>query len=219
MVPAPLYSPDGQFWWDGQQWVPLAAQSVGPTYAFFGLRFWAYLLDSLLLMLPILPLQALVLGPYFHNLLTTGRQGGVPLYAEIPITLAAAALVGVYMVVMWTRTGQTLGMRAVGIECVAQQTGQPMQVEQAVKRSLVFWLPNLLSTVPVLGMLGLLPTISFLVVAFDSRKQGLHDKFADSVVLMSRRPRGLGKSAVVLLGIGGTFLLATVFWVLMYVVS
>ena len=135
--------------------------------------------------------------------------------AYVALVILAALLTGTYYLWFW-RTGQTLGMRAVGIQVVAEVTGQPLPPERRVFRSHVFWLPNVLGALINVQIFGPAQLIAFVWAAFDPRKQGLHDKLANSLVIMGRRPRGMSKSAVVLVGIGGAVIIYTVFFLAVF---
>lgn len=205
---APL-SPDGRFWWDGHNWVRVVP---GPTYAFFGLRFWAYLIDSLVISPPSFVYAIIFLRPYyyalFHHQPVTANTYGVELLGSAIIGAIASSA---YFITMWTRRGQTLGMRAVGIECVGETSAKPLPVDRAIVRSLFFWLPQLVGELVGIGALSAITLIAFLWVAFDTKKQGLHDKAAGSIVMMNRRPRGMGEVAVVLVTIVGWTTVSAIF--------
>ena len=79
-----------------------------------------------------------------------------------------------YFIGLWAWRGQTLGQIAVDVQVVGTD-GRPADLRIAVLRYLgyiICWL--------TLG-------IGFLIVAFNDRKQGLHDKIADTYVV--RVPR------------------------------
>ena len=79
-----------------------------------------------------------------------------------------------YFIGLWAWRGQTLGQIAVDVQVVGTD-GRPADLRIAVLRYLgyiICWL--------TLG-------IGFLITAFDARKQGLHDKIADTYVV--RGPR------------------------------
>lgn len=78
-----------------------------------------------------------------------------------------------YFVGLWAWRGQTLGQIAVNVR-VVQTNGRRADVRTAVLRFLGYIVCFL-----TLG-------IGFLIVAFDERKQGLHDKIADTYVAKLR---------------------------------
>jgi len=79
-----------------------------------------------------------------------------------------------YFIGLWAWRGQTLGQIAADIKVVGTD-GRPADLRIAVLRYLGYWVCAL-----TLG-------IGFLIMAFDARKQGLHDKIADTCVVRVRR--------------------------------
>ena len=80
----------------------------------------------------------------------------------------------VYFVGFWAWRGQTLGQLVVNVQ-VVRTDGKPVDLRTAVLRFLGYIVCAL-----TLG-------IGFLIIAFDGRKQGLHDKIADTCVIPLRR--------------------------------
>ncbi len=78
-----------------------------------------------------------------------------------------------YFIGLWTWRGQSLGQMVVNVK-VVRTDGKPVDLRTAVLRYLGY-----IVCVLTLG-------IGFLMVAFDSRKQGLHDKIAKTYVVSSR---------------------------------
>ena len=85
-----------------------------------------------------------------------------------PISWGGANLV--YRIGMWTWRGQTLGHIVINTRII-RTNGQPVDLRTAVLRYLGYILCYL-----TLG-------IGFLIIAFDKRKQGLHDKIANTYVI------------------------------------
>ena len=79
----------------------------------------------------------------------------------------------VYFIGLWAWRGQTLGQMVVNVQ-VVQTDGTPVDLRTAVLRFLGYIVCYL-----TLG-------IGFLLVAFDERKQGLHDKIAGTYVIPVR---------------------------------
>ena len=73
--------------------------------------------------------------------------------------------------VMWGVWGTSPGKRALRLRIVDADTGQAMSVKQAILRTFGYLL--------TFGMLG----AGFLWVLFNSRKQALHDRIANTVVV------------------------------------
>ncbi|MBE0481736.1 MAG: RDD family protein [Dehalococcoidia bacterium] len=78
-----------------------------------------------------------------------------------------------YFLGLWTWRGQTLGQMATNVQ-VVRVDGKPVDLRTSLLRYLGY-IVNFLT-------LG----IGFFIVAFDSRKQGLHDKIAQTYVVHVR---------------------------------
>ena len=78
-----------------------------------------------------------------------------------------------YFIGLWAWRGQTLGQIVANVQ-VVRTDGKPIDLRTAVLRFLGY-----IVCVLTLG-------IGFLIVAFDDRKQGLHDKIAETYVIPLR---------------------------------
>ena len=92
-----------------------------------------------------------------------------------PTFIAAASLIPwvihvAYFVIFWAWRGQTLGKMIVGIKIIRTDSS-PHSWQYALLR----YLGCIASTIILF--------IGFIWIAFDSRKQGLHDKIADTYVV------------------------------------
>jgi len=76
----------------------------------------------------------------------------------------------VYFIGMWVWRGQTLGQMVVNAK-VVKTDGKPVDLRVATIRFLGYLL------------CGLTLGLGFLFIAFDTRKQGLHDKLAETYVI------------------------------------
>jgi uncharacterized RDD family membrane protein YckC len=132
------------------------------AYVGFWLRVGAALIDSVLLLLVLAPVLYLLFG----SLNPSTRLGDVVFNVVLPCAIT---------VFLWVRYGGTPGKYALSARVVDADTGQPLTTGRAVLRYLGYYL----SIAPL--FLGLV------WVAFDRRKQGWHDKIANSVVV---RPAG-----------------------------
>jgi uncharacterized RDD family membrane protein YckC len=131
---------------------------TGPQYAGFWRRVGASLIDTVIYSLLI----GLVLGPSFVNAQLFSLPGMLN-------TLLALVLT----VVLWVRFLGTPGKLLLGCQVVDADTLQPMSVKQSVIRYLGYFV----SILPLgLGLLW---------VARDARKQGFHDKIANTVVVLN----------------------------------
>ena len=88
-------------------------------------------------------------------------------------TILSAMVGAAYYIGFWTWRGQTLGKMALGLK-VVRTDGSPISLGRAILR----YIGYLVSTIIIF--------IGFLMVAWDGRKQGLHDKIADTLVIRTR---------------------------------
>ncbi len=136
-------------------------------FAGFWIRFWASLIDGGLMAAWMIPALYYFYG---DTLLTDPRLIMGP--ADFIISWVLP-MVGV--IVLWDRKQGTVGKLLLRLRIVDAQTLGPLSRRQEVLRYIGYFV----STVP----LGL----GFLWIAFDPRKQGLHDRLAGTLVL--RLPR------------------------------
>ena len=182
-------------------WVmPEVRPGPAPGYAFVGFwrRFWAFLLDGLILGIPTwligLPL---ILGRLSSTDLTTlsGRNLFIvdPTTGRVTESPQAAAALNVamghlfqgaiviwlslfviqllYFGLFWSRRGATPGQQALGIQVRNERDGSRVSLKRALLRYFGYFV-----SIWILY-------IGFIWVAFDSRKQGWHDKIAGTVVV------------------------------------
>ena len=132
-------------------------------YAGFWIRLGASTIDSILLLLVIVPL---LIGTYgMDSILSGTTDGGV---SEFLITWVMPAVV---VIVFWIFRSATPGKMIARIKIADAKTGGEPSTGQVIGR----YFACFLSTIPL--MLG------FLWVAFDKRKQGWHDKLAGTIVV------------------------------------
>ncbi len=136
-----------------------------PHYVGFWKRFFATVLDSLLLLCLIVPPLFYLYGwEYFQSTSLVVGPADFVISWVLPV---------VFVFVFWMIKQATPGKMLVGFKIVDAQTGGKPTLSQWIIRHLGYFV----STLP----LGL----GFLWVAFDSRKQGWHDKMAGTVVVSS----------------------------------
>jgi uncharacterized RDD family membrane protein YckC len=148
--------------------LPIQFEHAG--YVGFRVRAVASLIDAFLVVLVTFPLLGAIYGWTFFE----GRYDGYvhgPAYVLIWWLAPAIAVVS-----CWVWKQATPGKMLFGARVVDAQTGRALSVGRATLRYLGYFLSTLLFCLPLLW------------VAFDRRKQGLHDKIAGSVVVRSRRP-------------------------------
>jgi uncharacterized RDD family membrane protein YckC len=119
--------------------------------------------------------------------------------AFIVSTAAGLAISIGYYVYTWTRMRGTIGQRMLGMQVGNAADGATLTTEQAVRRWLalggIFSLAQFLNPLPGLGILiGLVSFVYVLALlvttAQSPTKQGLHDQFANTIVVKAARSVG-----------------------------
>jgi uncharacterized RDD family membrane protein YckC len=143
-----------------------SSSSSSPEYAGFWSRFLAFLIDSLIVTVVLVPLMIAIYGTQYFNLdfQLSGQAGGAWDWA---VNLALAAIA----ILFWKFRGATPGKMAISAKIVDARTGGAPSTGTLILRFFAY----LVSMIP----LGL----GFLWIAFDRRKQGFHDKIAKTVVI------------------------------------
>lgn len=135
-------------------------------FAGFWMRFWAYLLDLIV----IGSIERLIINPLFRIL-------EIPLVEFnmfAPISIASAIIFYLYFVLMTKYFHQTLGKMVFGLRVV------DLKSEKLTWGTILFreWIGRFISATIVVG---------YIVVAFLPKKQGLHDLFTDTSVIHVER--------------------------------
>ena len=165
-----------------QQMAPYQPPYAGQyTYAGFWVRVVARLLDSLIVGLPLtllFGLIAIAAGAFASTASNTSTDqstqtaAGALFGGVFILFYLVAIVVGIgYWVYFWGTSGQTLAMRMLRLRVVDADTGAPI----GIARALVRWLMTIVNSWACY--------LGWIWVAFDARKQGWHDKVANSVVL------------------------------------
>lgn len=144
-------------------------------YAGFWVRAGATIIDTILIMLITYPLLFSIYGWEYFNVDQSGFIAG-------PADFLVTWVLPTFAVIMfWLKKQATPGKLAVSARVVDARTGQTMSIGQSIGRYFAYFV----SALP----LGL----GYIWVAFDSKKQGWHDKLAGTVVI---RPKNGGLSPV-----------------------
>jgi len=143
-------------------------QENDSEYAGFWIRTGATLIDTILLMFITYPLLISIYGWGYFDAEQTGFIAGP---ADFLVTWVFPTIA---VIVFWLKKQATPGKLAVAAKVVDARTGQTMSVAQSIGRYLAYFV----SIIPLgLGLIW---------VAFDSKKQGWHDKLAGTVVIRSK---------------------------------
>lgn len=140
----------------------LASAPVSMRFAGFWMRFWAYLFDLVI----IGSLNRLLVYPIF-------RASDLELQAGnmfAPISIVTAIIFYLYFVLMTKFFGQTLGKMVFGLKVVSLKGQKPTWSAILFRE----WIGRFISVTI---------WISYIIVAFLPKKQGLHDLFAETTVI------------------------------------
>jgi uncharacterized RDD family membrane protein YckC len=135
-------------------------------YAGFWMRFWAYLLDLVV----VGSMVRLMIKPLFR--LLDIPLAGSNMFA--PVSIASAVIFYLYFVLMTKYFNQTLGKMVFGLKVVDLKSGQ------LTWGTILFreWIGRFISATVIVG---------YIIVAFLPKKQGLHDLFTDTTVIHVER--------------------------------
>jgi uncharacterized RDD family membrane protein YckC len=136
-------------------------------YAGFWVRVGAAIIDTVLLALVILPVLTALYGPGYWS-------GDRPVQGPLDVLVSWVAP-AIAVVVFWIARQATPGKMAIGARIVDAKTGGKPTTRQIILRFVGYYV----------AMLPLF--LGILWVAFDSRKQGWHDKIAGTVVVRKKR--------------------------------
>ncbi|MFS0645551.1 RDD family protein [Siminovitchia sp. 179-K 8D1 HS] len=134
-------------------------------YGGFWMRFWAYLLDLLV----IAGINGILIKPVFRLFDLSLEASGI----FTPINMATAAVFYLYFVVMTKYFGQTLGKMVFGLK-VVPLNGNSLSWGTVIFRE---WIGRYISATF---------QILYIIAAFTPKKQALHDLFADTTVIHER---------------------------------
>ncbi len=175
MISQPMQSPPP---------APMQQYQVPPqpqtSFAGFWIRFIARFVDGLILGIPLtillfifLAISGVALSATSSDQNAQNATAGVA--SGVFLLFYVIALVGIagYQIYFWGTSGQTIAMRMFHLRVVDANTGAPIGIGRAVLR----WLMSLVNSWACY--------IGWIWVAFDARKQGWHDKVANSVVLLT----------------------------------
>ena len=139
------------------------AQEV--KYAGFWMRFWAYLLDLLV----IGSINGIVVYPIFRSLNLSLNDANM----FAPVSIVTAIIFYAYFVLMTRFFGQTLGKMVFGLRVISLND-QSLSWGAIMFRE---WIGRFISGTII---------ILYVVVGFLPKKQGIHDLFADTTVIHER---------------------------------
>jgi len=143
-------------------------QEIGPApgvvFAGPGARLVAYIVDVIIVTVVVVLL----------SILGVALAVTIPLLAVLPI-VAIIVIPLVYFPYYWSSSGQTPGMKMMGIRVVRDRDGGPVTGGQAVLRLLGYWVS------------GFVFYLGYIWIFIDKRKRGWHDLIAGTVVVEAAR--------------------------------
>lgn len=133
-------------------------------YAGFWIRLGALIIDAIIITLVMTPIKLLI-WPESQSVTTTSLSS-----ADWFDQIVSA----IFVIFCWVKFAGTPGKRLLKLKVLDEKTGNQLTIMQAIIRYLGY--------IPSILVLGL----GFIWVAFDSKKQGWHDKMAKTVVVRER---------------------------------
>jgi uncharacterized RDD family membrane protein YckC len=158
--------------------------TFGTTPAGFWRRVFSTLVDELAVFLMVVAI-AKVVAP---GISITGATSGAAFYhAAFVFTTLMVVVYTAYEVILVGRSpGRTLGCYVAGIQVVSTLMDTP-GYSRSSKRVAVYLASEVLGFTPVPGLGQLLFLVDTLWMLFDRDRQTLHDKIADTYVIIHRR--------------------------------
>jgi len=134
----------------------------------FGIRFLAYILDSLILSL----LCVVVMIPAFLAVKALSQEApGLALLVNLTASVFVLVLSTAYIVVFWAKSGATPGKKILQLKIIREDGIEPLGYGKAFLRLLGYAVNNFTMC------------IGYLVILFNDEKKGLHDMIAGTRVV------------------------------------
>jgi uncharacterized RDD family membrane protein YckC len=175
------------------------AAASGLYYADVPNRIFAYIIDVIILAVVFIVaglLLAAIVGP-----VATIDENFQPQFnfgAALVGAVVNAIISAVYFVYTWTSMRGTLGMKALGMQVGSAATGATLTMNQALVRWALLFGPGAVAQAFGFSGIGLLLNLAAFIwwivllvtTAQSPTKQGLHDRYAESVVVKAARAVG-----------------------------
>ena len=137
-------------------------------YAGFWIRAWASIIDTILILIIIMPILIAIYGSDFWDSKSFVAGSWDFIFQYI--------LPAIAVIIFWIYKSATPGKMLTGLIIVDAKTGEKPSTRQFIVRYLGYYV----SIIPLsLGMIW---------VGIDKRKQGWHDKLAGTVVIKTKSP-------------------------------
>ena len=141
-----------------------------PRYAGFWLRLGASIIDVIVLLAIIGPIEIAVYGREYPALALAGKTLAVDVWTQLALPLLA-------MIVLWRYRSATPGLMLMSARIVDAASLAPASVGKLSLRAVVLLFMWVL----------FIPLIGIIWIAFDKRKRGWHDMIAGTVVVRDER--------------------------------
>jgi uncharacterized RDD family membrane protein YckC len=151
-------------------------------YVGFWMRFWAFIIDSILAAILLWPLLRIYGGDASYYLAPWSWSDSTFVFTRMDprIEVLNWVLPALAVLIFWAARQATPGKMAIGARIVDADTGAKPSTAQFIGRYFAYYVSLFVMC------------LGFFWIAIDSRKQGWHDKLANTVVVRHRR----GASAV-----------------------
>ena len=189
-----------------QNWMhSIKTTADGVPLASWGRRLGAWLIDGVILVI-LTYIGARLFVPGYLDTISAffdaaGAQNEAAMNALMtPLTSEAAkagllswVITAIYCIAFWTTTAQTPGKMAVGISVRRADRPGPLDLLTSVRRRLL----SIVQILPVVGGIYFLVfLVDYLWPLWDDKRQSLHDKVAQTQVVMGKQPKaGAGPHA------------------------
>ena len=137
-----------------------------PRYVGFWKRLAASIIDIIILVAIIAPIEIAIFGRGYLVLAMQGKTLAVDIWVQLILPLVAAIL-------LWRYRSATPGLMLMSARIVDAATLAPASMRKLVIRAVVL----------LVMWIVIIPLVGVLWIAFDKRKQGWHDKLAGTVVV------------------------------------
>jgi uncharacterized RDD family membrane protein YckC len=137
-------------------------------YAGFWIRVWASIIDTILMLIIIMPILFAIYGADLWD-----RESFVAGFWDFIFQYILPAIA---VIILWIYKSATPGKMLTGLIIVDAKTGEKPSTGQFIVRYLGYYV----SIIPL--------SLGFIWVGIDKRKQGWHDKLAGTVVIKTKSP-------------------------------
>ena len=159
----------------------------GAPYATWGIRVGGYLIDAVIFLVVLALFYLLFRHSHTLDVHLMARKGTRRRnFSAVPFLITGVLWIAYGTFLCGSPRGQTVGMMAVGVRAVRDESRGVLGYGRAFGRALVEGVFRLMEL--LFFLLGLVWVLDMLFPLWDARRQTLHDKVAGSVVLRVRPP-------------------------------